>query len=795
MNNNKINKTVLCKQTFSYFKRVCTPSMIKVASPISLCHSVWINKNRLVLICITLIILGIVSCTSTKPKKVGDDSRDRLKKEKAVDKNNIKTEDKNIERKDDISGQEIKPVAVPKKASISKEVIQTVQQKAAEETSNISHKPFYEYFLKKEKNADIVNRVTIAFDAASIADVVPIFAKILKFNYLIDPQVSGVVTMSINSELTQKDLWQLFQQILWLTGSYCSLDGHLVHILPFDRMAKERRLLSNQAPHANVSVVLFPIKNAKSTEILEKIKPFLTDGAVAMDIANQNAILVVEAPSNVPKIRALIKELDIKNKFCWPQAIIKCINIPASKAVDELCSILPVLGFPVSVDSSSDEPGAIELQAIDRLQLIIASAANKQALAELKKWINILDRTDVGEQEQVYVYNIINAKAEELVKALSVIFAVEGETLKASNSVSSGSSSSSTMASAFSETKTSSRQTSNRNEQVASVSVFDVPVKIFADAINNRLIFRTTPRAFAMIKALLNRIDTVPSQVLLQIVIAEIKLSSSTNFGVEFQQKLGKAGATNIIGTNYKSLHPSTSAADTGFAYQISGGNSELYIRALAQKGNTKILARPQILVESHTEAKVSVGEEIPLLTNDLTNTESTTDKSTTVQRNYEYKNTGVILKITPHVSKGGLVTVDLDQTISTPVYTAETLKSNTPTISTRQMITTLSFPDKTSLIIGGLIQNRYIGSQSTLPFIGNIPILSDIIGSNDIKKERTELLLMITGTIVNRNTRLEEMIEDYRRATEYMEEMETEDNVHDNIILQDENINNILIK
>jgi len=749
---------------------------------------------RIVLYILTLLILTVTSCTSTKPEKKEDNSKERLEKEEPASKENAGSEEKD----GGISDNAVKSLGVPKKGSISKELIKSIQQKEIEEISNTSKKPFYDYFLQKEKNASAVNRVTIAFDAAPIADVVPIFAKILKFNYLIDPQVSGVVTMSIDSQLTQKDLWQLFQQILWLTGSYCSRDGQLVHILPFDKMAKERQLLSDHSPMANVSVVLFPIKNAKSTEILEKIKPFLTEGAIAMDIANQNAILVVEAPTNIPKIRTLVKELDIKNKFHWPQTIIKCVNIPATKAVDELLSILPVLGFPVSVDVTSDEPGAIELQPIDRLQLIIASAANKEALTELKKWVNILDRSDVGEQEQIYVYDITNAKAEELVKALSMMFTVEGDTLKpttsstssTSNSLNSGSSSSSggMMVSAFPSTKTSAKQWGASGNEAVPVSVFDVPVKIFADAVNNRLLFRTTPRTFAMIKALLKRIDTVPSQVLLQIVIAEIKLTSSTNFGMQFSQDMGKGGT---IGTSYPSA-PEVPAGK-GFSYMIQGGDTTVFVKALAQKGNTKLLARPQILVESHTEALVSVGEEVPLLTGDITNTASIQPGSNAVQRTYQYKNTGIILKITPHVTKGGLITVDLDQTISSRV--ANKVTPEAPNIRMRQLVTTLSFPDKTAILIGGLIQNQSIKTQSTIPLIGNIPIIGELIGDNDVQKERTELLLMVSGTIVNRSTRLEEMIEDYRRATEYVDEMESEDNVHDNIVLQDENVNNILIK
>ncbi len=756
------------------------------------------KRKRVYSYILILLVLVLTSCNSTAPEtKDKKADQERIESEKNKDEQ----EDSNSNTQDDFSKHEIKPISVPKTGTLSKELINTVSPHKDKVKEKTPDKPFYDYFLKKNKNSDKLSRVTMAFDAAPIADVVPIFAKILSFNYLIDPQISGVVTMSINSELTQKDLWQLFQQILWLTGSYCSLDDQLVHILPFDKMAKERQLLSDKYPEANVSVVLFPIKNAKSTEILEKIKPFLTEGAIAMDINNQNAILIVEAPTNVPKIRTLVRELDIKNKFKWPQAVIKCVNIPATKAVEELTSILPVLGFPISIDSSSDEPGAMELQAIDRLQLIIASAANEQALTELKKWVNILDRTDVGEQEQVYVYNIENAKAEELVKALSVIFNVEGETLKATSSSTSSSSSDtsssdsdSMIVSAFSSTNSNSKTAAGSSEkQKTPVSVFEVPVKIFADAVNNRLIFRTTPRTFAMIKALLNRIDTVPSQVLLQIVIAEIQLTSSTNFGVEFQQKMGGSGLVNTIGTDYPSLTPAT-GKDAGFQYTISGGNTDLYVRALAEKGNTKLLARPQILVESHSEALVSVGEEIPIVTNELTSTSSVSTDDSTFTKNYEYKDTGVILKITPHVTKGGLITAEIDQTVSSPVATTSS-NIDSPTIRMRQLVTTLSFPNKSSIIIGGLIQNNSSNAQATLPLIGNVPILSELVGSNDISKERTELLLMITGTIVNKRTKLEEMIEDYQRAIDYMDEMESEDNIHDNIILTDENVNKILIK
>jgi len=753
--------------------------------PIKKCYTLIIIPLLL------LFVLLLQSCTTVDKKENKKTSELLEEAPLATSKSNESTQ-----IKDDV----VKSLDIPKSESISKDSIKTVEQKYKIVKEKKKKAAFYDYFLAKDKNSSNMHRVTMAYDAAPIADVVPIFAKILNFNYLIDPKVTGVVTLSINSELSQKDLWKLFQQILWLTGSYCSLDGPIVHVLPFDKMPKERQLLGNIFPQANVSVVLFHIKNAKSTEILEKIRPFLTDGATAMDIANQNSILIVEAPTNILKITKLIKMLDLKNKNHWPQAVIRCVNVPASRVVDELASILPILGFPVSVGNSEGEPGAIDLQGIDRMQLIVASAANNQALDELRKWVALLDRTDIGDQEQVYVYNIENAKAEELVKALSVIFSVEGDTLKSSSSssssspsLSSGSSSSTNFASAY-QAGISNSNKSNNNLEIKPVSVFEVPVKIFADAVNMRLIIKTTPRTYAMIKALLMRIDTIPSQVLLQITIAEIQLTSKTDFGIQsFTQTMG---SSTIKDSFAQALPVPTSATNAGFSYALSSGNTDVTLRALATKGNVKVLARPQILVESHTEAKVSVGEEVPLLTQTITDTNASTSESGAAVRNsVEYKDTGIILIITPHITKGGLITTDIDQTISTVVKSSQADQALTPTIRSRQLITTLSFPDTKTLIIGGLIQDKLSDTVNTIPFIGNIPFLDRLLGSSNISKERTELLLMITGTIITKETKLEEMVEAYKRSLEYIQTWDDEDQVHDNIILEDQNINNILVK
>ena len=125
---------------------------------------------------------------------------------------------------------------------------------------------FFDKLIADDKGDPI--EVAVSFDAANVTDTIPAFAQILKFNYLIDPQVKGVVTMSVNAKMSSREIWEMFEQILWLSGAYCSLEGEIVHILPFTKMPQERKILAGHDPSGNVTVEIFGIRNLASKEIL-----------------------------------------------------------------------------------------------------------------------------------------------------------------------------------------------------------------------------------------------------------------------------------------------------------------------------------------------------------------------------------------------------------------------------------------------------------------------------------------------------------------------------------------------
>ncbi|HOK04841.1 MAG TPA: hypothetical protein P5270_01830 [Victivallales bacterium] len=692
-----------------------------------------------------------------------------------------------------------------KNTALEEEIVRSADLKSRDDVSDILFKkdssedkgivrtmPFYRENLKTEDSEKIP--ISVNFDSAPIANVVRAFSTILKFDYIIDPQVSGNITISVsNSKMSKVEVWEMFEQILWLCGAYISPEGDILHIFPFAKMPQERKILVDHKPQPNIEVMMFPIRNAASKDILERLKPFLTAGSTAIDIPHQNSILLIETPANAEKIRTLVNMLDKKNKANWPQTLIRCTNVSSARIKTELLSILPILGFPVSSESNSQnqnaEPGAIQLTSLDRLQVILATAANSEALEEVKRWVAILDKSDVGEQEQVFIYKVMNGKADELLSAISVIFPTEGTTLSVSPSSSTSSTQQTNATTALSSalsgtgsttpttTTTStikSTTTQNSDKESGPASIFEVPVKVFADAVNNRLVIRTTPRTYTMLRAILERLDTVAAQVLLQVVVSEVTLSKDTEFGVEFSTSRAKGSYTSIFGSNLRDLNPSATN-EYGMKYWVfkdsDPDNKFAYLRALAGNGKIKVLSAPQVVVKSHSEAKIAVGDKVPIVTSENTDTAS----STVINRSIEYQDTGIILTITPHVTEGGLITMELEQTVS-QAFQNNTSQIDSPIIQERVIKTALSVRDGGTIIVGGLIRERIEDTNTSYPLLQEIPLLRRLLGHNDISSSRTEMLVLITGKVINEYSRLEEISRRYRQSLMALKNLESKD-------------------
>ena len=657
--------------------------------------------------------------------------------------------------------------------------------------------PFYEDFLLLDDGEQTA--VSLVFNSAPLIDVIPAFADILGFNFLADPDLKSTVTLNINSNMTKRELWVTFERMLRMAGASIRCEGSLLRIVPVSKLAQQPDLSLDEKAR---EIFCYPLKNTTAKDMAAQIKPFLGKDAAIAELAKPNAILICDTAENTEKLKQILDLADRSGKSSWPRLVMKCENVLPSRIVAELKEVFPVLGFYVvqSTDarSNTEQPGSVQLTAVDRIQLIVGSAATHEAIEEIRNWVTILDSAPSLDQERVFVYKVLHGNADRLLSGLSMIYNTTGQSLTIDNSTgnvrtttvntqsTSGNSTRRTNSGSSIQTGTNGTTASTQTDQAS--SIFETPVRIFADGELNRLVIRTTPRTYASIKAVLDRLDVVPAQVLLQVLVVEVTLDKSTEFGLELSMQGTIDG--NVIGggTDYSNLNPFTVTKDSSgnitsvLPNAENGGRALIYnpdnptqkygyVKALAKNGNVKVISSPQVLVSSHKEAEIWVGERVPYIASAMTDTASQSRTSTVYNTTVSFEDVGIRMTITPEVTSSEYIALDVNQELSGVDETGKTYSSsvNCPIFWKRTVETNMTIRNGHTMVIGGLIQEKRSDALSSVPLIANIPLLRRLFGSTDASAQRSEILILITGTVVTEKNQVEDMIRKYNDALRYL--------------------------
>lgn len=643
--------------------------------------------------------------------------------------------------------------------------------------------PFYEIILVDEEleggqGGDAEIAVNIVFNSAPMMDVIPAFADALGFNFVIDTDIRSFVTLNLNSTMTKRDLWAAFATLIENAGVGVSVENSgastMLRILPLNRLGQRAKLEDSE-------YLLYPLNYASAQEVINQIRPFLGSTATCIQVQRPNAVLLCDYRDNIRKLKDLLDILDENPRTKWPRVVVPCENILPSKIAEELRDVLPTLGFVVKqLNDNNEQPGSVKITSIDRLQLIIASAATKEAAQEIRNWIEILDGTISLDQERIFVHKVMYTKSEQLMQALSVLYNMTGTSLTidddGSNRTQNVNGSGTTRTNNNNRNNVSTEYSSTTTDQKS--NVFETPVRIFSDGALNRLIIRTTPRTYASIKALLDRLDVVPAQVLLQVIVAEVTLGDDIQYGLELAAASSWGGNMMSMGTKWGDLDPDTAqtgidARQTGYSFMLadpSDPNNKLgYLRAYAGDRKFKVVASPQVLVSSNTEAMINVGESTPYIGSTVTDTSSSGSLLTSTS----FKDSGVTLTVTPQVTSTDLITLKIDQSLSAAQMMTLNASTQAPKTTEREVRTYMTIHNGQTMIIGGLIYEEGTDELESLPFINEIPFLRRLLGHTSSDLTRTEILIMITGHIVNEKSRVEDMIRRYNDAIEAINDFE----------------------
>jgi len=377
--------------------------------------------------------------------------------------------------------------------------------------------------------------------------------------------------------------------------------------------------------------------------------------------------------------------------------------------------------------------------------IIVDTDAN---IKRMLKLVEIFDNERLQKKKpQVFVYQVQNSKAKDIAQVLQQTF-LDGRTSTGAP-VSSGTGAGTQTALPPAGTGGASGASQGAHYQISTgtqILISDF-TKFIPDEVTNSIIILSTPDEYALIKGTIEKIDTIPRQVIIEGLIAQVTLTDNLSMGLSAWIK-GNIGNVNIGGgVGGASLTGNiTTPSGTGLTlYGIDGvGNLQFLIASLATDSRAKLLATPHILVSDNKEARIQIGQQVPLVT-------SETYGSTTVapQRTIQYRDIGIILKVKPRVNEGGLVNLELYQEVSTydtiALYAGETqiiLNKNDAT-------TNVAVQDGQTIVIGGLIREDTTKSKSGIPLFSKIPFLGWIFGSWLDNKQRTEIIILLTPRVV----------------------------------------------
>ena len=632
------------------------------------------------------------------------------------------------------------------------------------------------------------------FSDAELSELAKVvFKDTLNTPYVFDERVQGRVTVSTGGPVSRNELLAILEAVLEVNRATLISDGNVYRVVPdsekkahavsvFD-YAKER---SETGPGYGVTVL--PLKFV-SSETMMRMLESMTTNPEAVRAAVYNNLLMIRGGSAE---RDTLLQVAVMFDVDWMKGQSAGIFTLANSSPDEVIKELDQV-----FQANREGKGLVRFQPIKRVNGILALTQKPAILKEVETWVNRLDRDGV-QAEGFYVYRVENGRAKDLASLLTQSFggaggsagrgAEESEvaptasasqigTLSSTDTTSIGGGGSSSNgglgglrglsstgggggsalsgdanhSSSGSATADSSSSSSTETASDSASSSSATPsssgaVRITADERNNALLIKASGLTYRKILQVLKKIDRPPLQVLINATLAEVTLNDNLKYGVQFflQKTKGLDGALGF--TNGDSMEIAPTVPGLNFVVGSLATNPRVILDALSRETAVRVVSSPSVVVLHNQVATLQVGDEVPITTRTAT---SLSSDSPVVVNEIEFRNTGVILKVTPRISSNGLVAMEIEQEISAVARTSgsDTL---TPTISQRKFTSAISVQSGQMVVLGGLISEQTDSSKKRIPLVEKIPYLGDVLGADTATaKTRTELVVFLRPSVI----------------------------------------------
>jgi len=639
------------------------------------------------------------------------------------------------------------------------------------------------------------------FDNADIEVVIHATSEIVGFNYVLAPDVRGKVTVQTSNRIPQEEVFNVLLAILEVHGFTAVKSDNLYKIIKLEG-ARERPVptIVGTTPDPGrvgdeIITQIIPVRFASVADLSNLLRPLISARGSMIPHRETNLLIITDSASNIRRLLEIVRLVDVEVtldelqiipvKYADAQELAQILNQifagGRARAGAAPTAPAPAPGAPPTPPRAEGAPG-------ERPPLIVAYRginvlivhARKNELELIRRLLRQLD-VDIYGGRRIFIYYAENTKAKDLAGTMNAIYGrAEGAPPSAPAAPRPGA-----PPGAPPYTPPPRPPAPSGAPGGSEIGGVEGEVRFIADEVTNAVIVATFPRNWQEIEETLKKLDRMPRQVLIEVLVAEITLTDDTRLGIEWAIRSGRfdvfsAPATPPTGsaTTTLSARPTfpipSPTTITGVAQGLNFftfATDQFFgaLNALASDNKVNVLSSPSILTMENKKAVINVSDSVPVITSQqvplaaATTTAPTTPTAIATQT-VEYKDAGVILTVTPRIGERGTVALDIKQEVN------DVGAQEPPTFSRRftkrEAETSVVLTNNQTLALGGLIKNRRTLARSGIPILNRIPLLGLLFGTTEEKIEKTELLILITPRVVGTAWDAAKLTEEMKRIT-----------------------------
>jgi general secretion pathway protein D len=570
----------------------------------------------------------------------------------------------------------------------------------------------------------------------------------LNVPYVVDPQVKGTMTLKATRPLTRDELLASLESALRVQNAALVDVNGVYHVVPLKDAS--RRITNLRIPNQGgrgYGIYVVPLQFVSAAEMQRILQPFAPEGGIVRVDEARNLLLLAGTRQEVDSLLSIVSTFDVDWLTGMSFAMYPLEYVDAKTMATELGEIFTGPRSPIA--------GVVRFVPITRLNSLMVITPQARYLQDVEQWIRRLDLGSTTPGRRIYVYDVQNGKADDLAASLSRILSIDLD-LPSGGDDGTGSDEPRGPGTSPLAPSIPTPQRPPPGGDSSETALDSGALKIVPNEENNSLLILASPSEFTVIEAALKRLDVMPIQVLIEASIAEVTLTDEIRYGLQWSYQ-GGDGPLVLSEASSGTINPQF----PGFSYLFNGRpDIRAVLNAIESFTNVRVLSSPKLMVLNNREAQLQIGDQVPITTQAAV---STLDPDSPIVNSVQFRDTGVILRVTPRANKSGRVLLEVAQEVSD---VAETTSSgiDSPTIQQRKISSTVSVRDGDTIALGGLIRETRSRGGGGVPYLRKVPLFGELFGSTDKVMRRTELIVLLTPRVIRSDSETADAMEELRQ-------------------------------